>query len=478
MKYRTIRLWVGFWVVGVARWFWRRRWDRMALWLVRWGLRLDPGSGLGWRLLGYLLLEHEQPAQAVTVLRRALAIEGADPELLNGLGLALSRMFDFDAGCDHFRQAWVLAPQNGEIGFNLATALKDGGRYAEALAVVEAAVADHPEDAVFLGLYGELLGKWGRIVEAESVWQRVLAIIPDQAAALYNVSRLKRFTPQDPQIAQMERLQKKPHLGDEEAYLLAFALGQAYQDLGEHARSFELFKQANRLRRVGLIYDRLATTAYFDQLLTVFNSAFMAVNQGVGADSTLPVFIVGMPRSGTTLIEQILATHPQVHGGGERYDLIQLIHALDRFSHIGQKYPAVVVELQADEWLSLGQDYLTKLRALAPMARRITNKMPHHFFHVGFISLLLPQAKIIHCHRGPMDTCLSCYQTFFSARHEYAYDLADLGHYYRLYDRLMDHWQQALPGRILNVCYEKVIANPREQIQRLLDYCQLPWYEA
>lgn len=478
MNIKRVQFGLAWGLVALAHLAWQGKIPHLTVFLSLTALKIVPNFGQALYLLGQLSLDNERYIAAKTFFQSVLEINGPNPALLNNLALALSKIFHFDAAYDAFRQALEITPDAIDIRLNFGFALRDGNHNEEALTVLEAVVADHPDHIQAMDLLSQILGEWGRSKEAIALLHKILILQPHRTSAWFNLSRLKRFTPEDPQIVQMEKLLAHAWMPTKKKILLLFALSKIYEDLDNKERSFALLKQGNRLKRTTLKYTTAMDATYFEQIMNVFHALFMTANQAMGDESQIPVFILGMPRSGTSLVEQILASHEHVYGGGERYDLFQLIQTLDRFSNLGQHYPNVMNELHPEEWLELGQTYVNQLRRLAPNAWRITNKMPHNFLHIGLINLALPNAKIIHCRREPMDTCFSCYQMLFSARHDYAYDLTELGHYYRLYDQLMQHWHQVLPGRILDVQYEKLVAHPKEEMQRLLDYCELPWDEA
>lgn len=190
----------------------------------------------------------------------------------------------------------------------------------------------------------------------------------------------------------------------------------------------------------------------------------------------MPIFIVGMPRSGSTLVEQILSSHPDVHGGGELSLLVEIVTDYLQLTCHDETIPADIA-LREEDILELGRIYTKELQLLAPEARRITNKMLGNFLHIGIISLILPNAKIVHCRRNPIDTCYSVYKKCFTRGHQYAYDLEDVGNYYLLYDQIMQHWKNVLPGRFLDIYCEDLVRNQEAETRRLLEYCDLEWHD-
>lgn len=269
-------------------------------------------------------------------------------------------------------------------------------------------------------------------------------------------------------------------LGDAEAgtqrSLLGYAAAKACMDLKQPDAAFAHLQQAKAAARAG--YDMAQHRARQKRLTTLFNPAFLRARAGWGDDSRVPVFIVGMPRSGTSLAEQILSSHPEVHGAGELnyiHDIAnQLMFSLGDAALFAEK----VVGLDRAAAKALAGQYLRKVSAFSPDAARITDKMPHNFTFLGLIALLLPGARIIHMRRSPLDNCFSIYSNMFSAAHGYANDLRTLGDYYVEYARLMDHWRQVLPGRIHEVRYEDLVADQEGVTRRMLDFIGLDWHPA
>jgi hypothetical protein len=249
-----------------------------------------------------------------------------------------------------------------------------------------------------------------------------------------------------------------------------FALAKALDDIGDHARAFEQMVAGNALRRQEIDYDEARTQEVFALIADVFEAGIFDRFRGAGDPSSVPIFVLGMPRSGGTLIEQILASHPDVHGAGE-------LNTLDLIANSGPiPYPTCISKLDADGLRRLGEAYLANLPEIASGKTRVTDKSPLNFLHVGLIRLILPNARIIHTLRDPVDTCVSCFSKFFHTGMNFSYDLAELGRYYRRYRKLMVHWRSVLPPNVmLEISYEDVVGNLEEHARRLLNFCGLPW---
>ncbi|HTW71181.1 MAG TPA: sulfotransferase [Acetobacteraceae bacterium] len=324
---------------------------------------------------------------------------------------------------------------------------------------------------------GIALEQSGRLAEARAAFESALALLPHRALFHHSLARVHRFIPGDPRLPPMQALaQRMAALAAEDQVYLCFALGKAYADLGELDRAFRYYLHGNAVRRRSVTYDEAAALGFLQRIQRCITPQVVAARQGRGADSPLPIFILGMPRSGSTLVEQILASHPQVFGGGElRHFGEALVSA-----GIGQRYPDGVASLPEDSLRQASERYVAALRATAgPAAIRITDKMPTNYLFLGLIRLALPNAAIVHTRRDPVDCCLSNFTTLFApGRLAYTYDLGELGRYYRGYDALMRHWRGVLPGAILDVHYEDLVTGFESAARRIVAHCGLDWHDA
>jgi hypothetical protein len=259
---------------------------------------------------------------------------------------------------------------------------------------------------------------------------------------------------------------------------LHFALGQAHADIGSHVRSFYHLIEGNSLRRRSIVYDEARTLGWFDRIRSTFTADLVNGLSGRGNPSPVPIFIVGMMRSGTSLMEQMLACHPDVFGAGELRTLPGLVETLSGTSRDPNAFPELVRSLPGEQFHQLGSDYLAAVTRLTGK-QRITDKLPGNFAFAGLIHMAMPNARIIHMKRDPIDTCLSCFSLLFTENHPYCYDLRELGRYYRAYDAVMGHWRQVLPSRVmLEVHYEDLVGDAENQLRRVLAHCGLEWNDA
>jgi tetratricopeptide (TPR) repeat protein len=324
--------------------------------------------------------------------------------------------------------------------------------------------------------------EYGDFAEAEKQCQKVLRIKADSMEARLLLAKVRKTTAGDDNVAALLAMEKASQLGKspmpyDEAVSLHFALGNCFADLGDYDQAFRHYLQGCKLKRATLKYEAGQMTRYFDSIMRVFDRDTLARLQGAGDPSSVPIFVLGMPRSGTTLTEQIIASHPLVHGAGELPDLLAI--AKREIAGTGARFPDNIPTLDQSTLGAWAAEYVAGLCRRAPDAVHVTDKMPGNFMALGLIHLMLPNAKIIHVNRNPVDTCLSCFTKLFSHGHAYSYDLAELGRFYSDYARLMAHWRQVLPeGAFLEIRYEDLVTEYEAQARRLITYCGLEWNDA
>jgi hypothetical protein len=364
--------------------------------------------------------------------------------------------------------------------FNLGLLQRERGMPEAAITHYIKAIALAPADAEIHSNLGRLLGELGRITEARAAFEKAVALSPRCGAHYLNLVHCDRIAADDPHLAAMEKLvQDQGELGEQDRIDLDFALGKAYADIGQHARSFEYLLRGNARKRKLLVYDEAAGLGELERIARVFDAKRVRKGKRLGNPSYRAVFIVGMPRSGTSLIEQILASHPKVFGAGELVAFQNAVAGLRKGDNGALPFPELMLNLPGHRFRELGQRYLEAVTPLAPGAVRITDKMPGNFRFAGLIHLALPNARIIHAQRDPIDTCLSCFSIQFTAGgSEYSYELGEPGRCYRAYAALMTHWRNVLPaGVMIDVQYEDLVDNPRREARRMLEHCGVEWDE-
>jgi tetratricopeptide (TPR) repeat protein len=443
-------------------------------------LTLKPGAATTHNGYGNLLAALKRYEEAVRQYRKAIELRPDYFEAHNNLGNALAAIEHPTDAIAQYRKALDINPDYAEAHNNLGNVLGAVERYDEAITCFRTALAIDPQLTETYNALGSALVTVGRIDEGRREMERAIAIAPRQPAYYRGVGECKRYTADDPHLAAMEALaQDLGSFTQDESMVLHYALAKAYDDIGRHEGAFDHLVEGSRLKRKQLDYDEAATLGIHKRVAGVFTPSLMREKSGLGDPSTVPVFIIGMPRSGTTLIEQILASHPQVFGAGE---LLAFHNAIDRQvapnGPMKEPFPEAAPAMSAAQLRSLGEDYVRQVTAMAPQAARVTDKALGNFVHVGLIHLALPKARIIHAARNAMDTCFSCFSKLFASELLYTYDFGELGRYYRSYDNLMSHWRQVLPkGAMLDVQYEDLVADLETQARRIVDYCGLDWDE-
>lgn len=430
-------------------------------------------------------------AAAVALTERAFGeslrwldnLDSFAPDHVGGLIARARTLLELDRreeAVEAARRAAGMAPQNGEAADVLGQMLAAQERSDEALAMFDRAAklpAPQPESAL-IGK-GALLMEIGRNEEALTAFDAALAINPTSPRALFNRTNARKHTADDPDIARMESLLSGGGAESrDDKTMLHFALGKAWMDAGDGVRAFGHLDAGSRLKRATFAYDPDEMDHWIDQTIRVFTPELMARFDRAGDSSQTPVFVVGMPRSGTTLLEQIIASHPEAHGAGELKALNRLAEQAAAAAGT-EPFPAMMTELQPPALAALGRTYADEVRWLAPTKTRIVDKMPGNFLLTGLIHLVLPNARIIHSHRNAMDTCLSCYTKLFAGEQKFTYDLVELGRFYRSYERLMAHWRSLLPAdRFLEIEYENVVDDLEGEARRMIAFLGLEWNDA
>ena len=427
--------------------------------------------------LGIALYDQGKPDEAIASFRQALALKPDYAEALNNLGNTLKAQGMLDEAVACYRKAISLQPDHAQVYCNLGNALEEQGNLDEAEVCISRGVALDPEYPEAHYSLGVIFRQKGRMADAISCFRKALSYKPDHILAYKGLTSIVKYTEADEVVHAMKDLYSKDNLPAEDRVNLGFALGKVFEDIGDFDESFDYILAANRLKRELSDYSIENDRNLFERIKTTFSPEFFAAHRDAGNSDPTPIFILGMPRSGTTLVEQILASHPLVFGAGELRTLANLAGAVC----LGEKrvqYPDCLPDLGMDVFANLAVNYLKIIREYSTDAERITDKMPHNFLHIGLIGTILPKARVVHCTRDSMDVCFSIFKKDFTGVHGYAYDLADLGRYYNLYRDLMAHWDKVLPGFIYNLRYEDLVEDQRNQTKNLLDFCGLPWDEA
>jgi predicted Zn-dependent protease len=376
----------------------------------------------------------------------------------------------------------LLTEEPGNPGYRNLKAVVLGalGDYSESLQIYEQLLAEYPNQPKAWISYGHALKTAGRSAECIAAYRRTLALAPTMGEAYWSLANLKTFCFEATDLAAIRGALARTDLAEEDRACFEFALGKALEDQADYHGAFEQYAAGNRRRKAQLGYEASEMSGLVARSRTLLTPQFFAERAGFGAQAPDPIFIVGLPRAGSTLIEQILASHPQVEGTMELPDMIAIVRALTgaRSGPEDTPYPDLLGRLSAERCLELGNQYLERTR---PQRKRgapfFIDKMPNNFAHLGLIQLLLPKARIIDARRHPLGCCFSAYKQYFARGQSFSYSLEDLGRYYRDYVELMAHFDAVLPGRVHRVIYERLVADTEAEVRSLLAFCDLPFDE-
>jgi tetratricopeptide (TPR) repeat protein len=446
--------------------------------MLRGFLKINPTDVTAMRMLAEVAARLNRYEDAEKLLARALELAPSFSAARNNYASILYRNSKPLAAIEQTNILLAQDPRNPGYKAIKAAALSLVGEYDEAVKTFEALLKSHPNQPKAWMSYGHVLKTTGRQAESIAAYRRAIAQLPSLGESYWSLANLKtfRFTPED--IAAMRKQLARSDLADEDRFHLDFALGKALEDTGEYAASFEHYQNANALRRKSLPYHSDQTASFSQRLKAVFTSAFLEARAGAGSVAPDPIFVVGLPRSGSTLIEQILSSHSQVEGTMELHDIGQMSRGLGPWNKkdADVTYPEAVETLPLSRFRELGEEYLERTRIHRKLGRAFfIDKMPNNFLHAGFIHLILPNAKIIDARRHPLGCAFSCFKQHFARGQAFTYGLEDAGHYYADYVALMAHYDAVLPGRIHRVIYENMVADPEGETRRLLEYCGLPF---
>ncbi len=457
--------------------------DRLAVAerLLRDHLKAHPTDAAAMRMLAEAGTRLGRYGDAETLLLRCLEVAPGFVGARYNLAIVLYRQQKAAQALSHLNI--LLADDPAEPSYlNLrAACLGLVGDYDEAIGIFRDLLAQHPEQPKIWQSLGHALRTAGHRDEAVAAYGKSLELAPGCGETYWSLANLKTqpFTAQQQQA--MHQQLARPNLSDDDRLHLHFALGKGLEDQGQFSRSFQHYAQGAKIRRGELPYVTADTHAQGERTAGLFTPEFLKMRKGCGSSAPDPIFIIGLPRSGSTLVEQILASHSCVEGTMELPDIAALAREIGRPSPQieGPRYPEAIADLDAQALRELGEAFLEHTRIHRKLGRPFfIDKMPNNFWHVGLIHLILPEAKIIDARRHPMAACFSAFKQHFARGQGFSYDLVDLGHYYRDYVGLMGHFDQVLPGKIHRVIYERMVTDTEGEVRLLLDYCGLAFEPA
>ena len=410
-------------------------------------VQLAPGFTAARQNYAMILHRQNKPAQAMEEVDRLLAEEPGNPGMRNLKAAILGRTGDFD----------------------------------ESIALYKAVLADYPRQPKVWMSLGHALKTAGKTAPSIEAYRRCIELSPQFGEVWWSLANLKTFRFSLGEIATMRAQLERTDLTNDDRFHFHFSLGKALEDNGEYAASFDHYARGNSLRRKLIRYDAADNAAHVARSKKLFTREFFAERAGWGADARDPIFVVGLPRAGSTLIEQILASHSLVEGTQELPDISMISRIIAKRTTRADEsaYPRALAKFSADELRAFGEQYLTQTRIHRKTgAPFFIDKMPNNFAHVGLIHLMLPNAKIVDARRHPMGCCFSCFKQHFARGQNFTYELGEIGRYYRDYVELMAHFDAVLPGRVHRVFYENMVDDTEGEVRRLLAYCGLPFEES
>jgi len=432
----------------------------------------------GMRLLAKIGIEFGVLEEAEFLLESAVSFAPDDVQLRLDYIDALRRRQNFANAREEAEKLYERDPASPVFQSRLAIESMSVGDYERGLELFDAVLDKLPNDPANLTSKGHALKTTGARDDAISAYRAAIAAKPDHGDAWYALANLKTYRFTENELAAMKEQAARPDLSFMDRVHIAFALGKAHEDRAEYAESFAAYEEGNALKRAQTRYSADAMSEELARQREIVTRDLLESKAGAGHEAPDPIFILGLPRAGSTLLEQILASHSQIDGTLELPNILALAHRL-RGRRVGEnRYPGVLAELNPEQLEKFGRDFIENTRIRRPGAPFFIDKMPNNFRHIGLIHLILPNAKIIDARRDPMDCCFSGFKQLFAEGQEFTYGLKEVGRYYADYVKLMEHWDEVLPGKVLRVQHEDVLDDLEGQTRRMLGYLGLPFEEA
>ena len=448
--------------------------------LLRSHLKEKPTDVPAIRMFAEVAVRVGRPVEAQRLLERCLELAPGFEAARHNYAVLLHRQNQSAAALIETERLLARAPRNPGYRNLLAVILGRVGEYARSSALYKELLDEYPSNAKVWMSYGHVLKTEGRTEDCIRAYRETIAREPSLGEAWWSLANMKTFRFTEADMAAMRAQLARPDLSDTDRLHFDFAMGKALEDASAWEASFAHYASGNALHHATVDYDPALNAGRIERFRRDFTAGFFAERAGQGCDSPAPIFVVGMPRSGSTLVEQILSSHSEVEGTTELPEVISMARMLRERSDGDETegYNRVLAAMGPAELRALGEEYLERCRihrkTTAPF---FIDKMPNNFLHTGLIHLMLPNARIIDTRRHPMACCFSNFKQHYARGQNFSYSLEDMGHYYRDYVRLMAHFDAVLPGRVHRVIYEEMVADTEAEVRRLLDYCGLPFEE-
>ena len=435
----------------------------------------------GMRLLAEIATRHRTFDEAEFLLESCVEFHPSHRDARIQYANILMRMQKFAKAYEQAERLLAEHPNDdNHIRALYAAACAGVGRNADAIECYERLMEHHPDNYFFPVSVAHVHKADGEIEKAVALYRKAYRIKPDHGDAFWSLANTKSYEFTDDELARMETLATDPATGENDRIQVCFALGDAYEHKREYERSFEYYSRGNALKQPTTYHDPKHLQVRIDSQIEVCTEELFARRQGLGFAAPDPIFVVGLPRAGSTLIEQILSSHSAADGTMELHNILNLAKRLRGRDKPDEppRYPRILNEIEGDYFRRFGEQFMEDTRVYRGNAPFFVDKMPNNFFHIGLIRLILPNAKVIDARRHPMACCFSGYKQLFGEGQEFSYGLHEIGNYYRQYVKLMDHWDDVLPGYVLRVEHEQVVEDLEGQVRRILEFCELPFEQA
>ena len=439
-------------------------------------LKRDPNHVEAARLLARIAMDHERYGEAEIFLTHALQNAPDYARAWVDLVNAQQQQDKYDEATKSALELLRITPDSPESHMMYAGVIGSAGRHEEAIMAYEKAIALEPEKPGAFSSMAHHLKTIGRQDKAIAAYRQSIAIKPDHTESYWSMANLKTFQFDNEEIDAMQALLLEKDLPDTSRVHVYNALGHEYESRKDYPKAFANFSACNQLRRKSESYDPVETENQHEKIIAIFNKKFLD-QTAADISEVSPIFIIGLPRSGSTLIEQILASHSQVEGTHELSDLPRTMQSARRKGSVHKSFPESIEHLGLEQWTEIGQDYLKSTQKYRTDRPFFVDKTPNNFIFAGVLKLALPNAKIINARRHPLDSCFGSYKQLFASGQPFTYDLFELGEYYSEYQHLMEHWHEVIPNFILDVHYEKVVNDLETEVKRMLDFCGLSFEE-
>ncbi|MCP5005963.1 MAG: tetratricopeptide repeat protein [Planctomycetes bacterium] len=445
--------------------------------LINKAIENSPENPLFYNNLGVTLKSHRKLEEACQAYKKAIQFKTDYAEAWNNLGVVQKELNRLESAVDSYHQALKHQPDNIEALVNLGNVLALLGKYDTAIEKFRQALNLKPDFYEAWKNLGNAMRALGKFDSAIDSYRQALRYKPEYAEVHYLISCTKRHTEHDTDIQAMEKLFESNSVTDKQRMQLCFGLGKAFEEIKQYDRAFNFLSEGNKIKRDSYRYDVLEDKDLFSRIMDVFDKRFFDEHADYSNSKDSPIFIVGMPRSGTTLVEQILSSHQKVSGAGELDDLKHvLLTTTPKLT--SDTFPEGVINLDRDDVARFADKYIRNLNQYNIYGKDyVSNKMTTNFLYIGMIRMLFPKAKVIHCKRDPRDACLSCFKNNFEGYLPFTYNLTELGQYFCIYRKLMSHWHTVLPGYIFDIQYEALIADQETETRKIINYCGLCWDE-